>query len=75
MRITVLGAAGNVGSRVVSEALSRGHEVAAVVRNPAGLNELPAAASARGYKRNLVANFRWHGESAAGLHRLGSGCS
>ncbi|MBO8191306.1 NAD(P)H-binding protein [Streptomyces oryzae] len=34
MRIVVFGAAGNVGSRVVTEALSRGHEVTAVVRDP-----------------------------------------
>jgi putative NADH-flavin reductase len=47
MKITVLGAAGNVGSRVVTEALSRGHEVTAVVRDPARFHELPAAANAR----------------------------
>ncbi|MBA2318391.1 MAG: NAD(P)H-binding protein [Euzebyales bacterium] len=47
MRITVFGAAGNVGSRVVAEALSRGHEVTAVVRDPARFGELHAAADAR----------------------------
>jgi len=47
MRITVFGAAGNVGSRVVAEGLLRGHEVTAVVRNPARCAELPAAADAR----------------------------
>lgn len=47
MRITVFGAAGNVGSRVVTEALSRGHEVTAVVRSEARFPELPAAAHAR----------------------------
>ena len=47
MRIVVFGAAGNVGSRVVAEALSRGHEVTAVVRDPARFHELPAAANAR----------------------------
>jgi putative NADH-flavin reductase len=34
MRITVFGATGNVGSRVVTEARSRGHEVTAVTRRP-----------------------------------------
>ncbi|WP_219466690.1 NAD(P)-dependent oxidoreductase [Nonomuraea rhizosphaerae] len=34
MRITVFGAAGGVGSRVVAEALSRGHNVTAVARSP-----------------------------------------
>ncbi|MEV5380734.1 NAD(P)-dependent oxidoreductase [Streptomyces nondiastaticus] len=47
MRITVFGAAGNVGSRVVAEALSRGHHVTAVVRDAARFPELPAAAEAR----------------------------
>jgi len=47
MRITVFGAAGNVGSRVVAETVSRGHEVTAVVRDPARIHELRAAASAR----------------------------
>ncbi len=47
MRVTVFGAAGNVGSRVVAEALSRGHKVTAVVRDPARFSELPRAAQAR----------------------------
>ena len=42
MKITVLGSTGNSGRRVVAEALCRGHEVTAVVRNPAGSNDLPA---------------------------------
>jgi len=42
MKITVLGATGNAGSRVVAEALSRGHEVTAVVRNSNVTNNLPA---------------------------------
>jgi len=42
MKITILGATGNAGSRVVTEALSRGHEVTAVVRNPTSTNNLPS---------------------------------
>jgi putative NADH-flavin reductase len=34
MKIVVFGATGNVGQRVVTEALSRGHEVIGVVRDP-----------------------------------------
>ena len=45
MRITVFGAAGKVGRRVVSESLLRGHEVTAVVRDPSRLDELPAGAN------------------------------
>jgi len=47
MRITVFGAAGSVGSRVVAEALSRGHEVTAVVRNSTRFGELPDGATPR----------------------------
>ena len=42
MKITILGATGNAGSRVVTEALSRGHEVTAVVRISTATNNLPA---------------------------------
>ncbi|MGW3232939.1 NAD(P)-dependent oxidoreductase [Kitasatospora sp. NPDC001095] len=45
MRITVFGATGNVGSRVVAEALARGHRVTAVVRDPAKPHGLPSAAA------------------------------
>lgn len=34
MKIAVFGAAGRIGSRIVDEALRRGHEVSAVVRRP-----------------------------------------
>ena len=44
MKITILGATGNAGSRVVAEALSRGHNVTAVVRESTTTNNLPAAA-------------------------------
>ncbi|WP_067574379.1 NAD(P)-dependent oxidoreductase [Nocardia acidivorans] len=41
MRITVFGATGGVGSRVVTEALSRGHQVRAVSRDPGTVRGLP----------------------------------
>jgi putative NADH-flavin reductase len=47
MRITVFGAAGNTGRRIVAEALARDHDVTAVVRDPARFAELPAAAAHR----------------------------
>jgi len=39
MNITIIGATGNVGSRIVNEALSRGHQVAAIARSA---DQLPA---------------------------------
>jgi putative NADH-flavin reductase/drug/metabolite transporter (DMT)-like permease len=47
MRITVFGALGNVGSRVVAEALSRGHEVTGVTRNIGRFDELPVGVKPR----------------------------
>ncbi|MEE1941802.1 NAD(P)H-binding protein [Streptomyces sp. TRM 70361] len=47
MDITVFGATGSVGGRVVAEAPARDHRVTAVVRTPARLPELPAAALGR----------------------------
>lgn len=38
MRITVFGATGGTGRHLVRQALDAGHQVTAVVRNPAGLN-------------------------------------
>ena len=37
MKIVLFGATGNVGQRVAAEALSRGHEVVGVVRDPAAV--------------------------------------
>jgi putative NADH-flavin reductase len=37
MKIVVIGATGNIGRRVVQEALNRGHEVTGVVRDPAAV--------------------------------------
>ncbi|MFE6863650.1 NAD(P)-dependent oxidoreductase [Nocardia sp. NPDC057668] len=47
MRITVFGAAGGVGARVVTEALGRGHRVVAVSRNPDRLRDLPVEVELR----------------------------
>lgn len=45
MKVTVLGAAGDVGRRVVAEALARGHQVTAQVRSAARRQLLPAEVS------------------------------
>ncbi len=47
MRITVFGATGNIGRRVIAEAISRGHEVMGVARNQAGLSKLPSSVDAQ----------------------------
>lgn len=47
MKIIVFGARGEVGRRVVAEALARGHAVTAVVRGEAQVEALPAGVTAR----------------------------
>jgi putative NADH-flavin reductase len=44
MRLAVIGGAGRIGSRIVAEALGRGHEVTAVVRDRSGLSGGPGEA-------------------------------
>jgi len=48
MHITLYGATGRTGSRILSEALSRGHQVAAVVRDPASLAARPGLTIVQG---------------------------
>lgn len=47
MNIVILGAAGDVGSRMVAEALERDHQVTAVVRSERSLQALPDMAAGR----------------------------
>ncbi|MFJ6698228.1 NAD(P)-dependent oxidoreductase [Streptomyces sp. NPDC091272] len=47
MRITVFGATGAAGSRIVAEAVDRGHDVTAVTRDPARFSALHPAARHR----------------------------
>ena len=41
MKVALIGAAGNVGSKILKEALDRGHQVTAVVRRPEALPSHP----------------------------------
>ncbi|MEI6620786.1 MAG: NAD(P)H-binding protein [Actinomycetes bacterium] len=43
MKILVIGATGNLGACVVSEGVSRGHDVTAVSRHPTEADSLPSA--------------------------------
>ena len=46
MKLILFGAAGDVGRRILDEALSRGHEVTAVLRRPGQAGTLPRGAAA-----------------------------
>jgi putative NADH-flavin reductase len=41
MKIALIGASGNVGSRIVAELSSRGHQITAIARNPGKIASLP----------------------------------
>ena len=52
MKIAIIGATGNVGRRIVHEALQRGHEVTAIARDP---SKLSARASLKPVKGDAAA--------------------
>ncbi|WP_343713421.1 NAD(P)-dependent oxidoreductase [Inquilinus sp.] len=47
-KLALIGASGNVGSKILAEALSRGHQVAGIVRNPEKLPRHPNLTAVRG---------------------------
>lgn len=47
-KLALIGASGNVGSKILAEALSRGHQVTGIVRNPEKLPQHPALTAVRG---------------------------
>jgi uncharacterized protein len=63
MTVAVIGATGNVGSRVVAELLSRGHSVTGIARNPEKAAARPGLTAKRGDvsdKAGLAALLKGH---------------
>lgn len=48
MKIALIGATGNIGSKILAEALSRGHEVTAIARHPEKVASHPKAHPVKG---------------------------
>jgi uncharacterized protein len=48
MKIASIGASGNAGTRILNEALNRGHRVTAIVRNPERLGPRPGLVAKKG---------------------------
>ena len=62
-RIALIGATGNVGSRLLDELVSRGHQVTAIGRDPAKVAARPGVNAARADihdKAGLAAVLRGH---------------
>jgi len=88
MKILLIGASGMIGSRVLNEAVSRGHEVIAAVRHPGRVASLPGvtvvtldvtdpeavAQAARGVDAIVgAASPRSTGDGTAEMARIGNG--
>ncbi|HEY4775901.1 MAG TPA: NAD(P)-dependent oxidoreductase [Xanthobacteraceae bacterium] len=48
MKVALIGASGNIGSQILAEAVSRGHAVTAIARNPERIAPAPGVAATRG---------------------------
>ena len=49
MKVALIGATGNVGSRLLRELLSRGHHVTAIVRAPNKVPSVPNVTAVAGF--------------------------
>ncbi|MGR7996174.1 MULTISPECIES: NAD(P)-dependent oxidoreductase [unclassified Xanthobacter] len=74
MKIVVLGATGMAGSRIVAEALARGHQVTGIARKPEGLADHPALTkvaadvAAEAEAGRLADRLRGHDVVVSALH-------
>jgi len=75
MKIAVVGASGNAGSRIVKELASRGHSVTAIARNPEKIAVLPNVTAKQGDvldQPGLAALFAGHDAAISSVHFLDS---
>jgi len=75
MKIAVVGASGNAGSRIVAELSRRGHHVTAIVRNPDRIAALPQVTAVQGDAHDqgaLTDLLRGHDVAISSIHFLAS---
>ena len=75
MKIAVVGASGNAGSRIVTELASRGHAVTAIARNPEKIASQPNVTARPGDvldQAGLTALFAGHDAAISSVHFLDS---
>jgi hypothetical protein len=71
MKIALIGASGNAGSRILAELSRRGHVVTAIVRNPERVAALPGVTAVKGdvYDvKNLAAVLKGHDVAISSVH-------
>lgn len=75
MKIAVVGASGNAGSRIVAELASRGHAVTAIARKPERIASQPNVTAKQGDvldQAGLTALFAGHDAAVSSVHFLDS---
>jgi uncharacterized protein len=75
MKIAVVGASGNAGSRIVTELATRGHAVTAIARNPGKIKAGPNVTAKPGDvldQGGLAALFAGHDAAVSSVHFLDS---
>jgi uncharacterized protein len=75
MKIAVIGASGNAGSRITSELAARGHAVTAIAHNPEKVARLPHVFPTRGDamdEAGLARLLRGHDAAVSSIHFLDS---
>ena len=75
MTIALIGATGFIGSRILSELVSRGHDVTAIVRNPEKVPALPGVSAVKGDifdKDGLAGLIAGHEAVISSVHYLAS---
>ena len=75
MKVALIGASGQAGSRLLSELSSRGHAVTAIARQPEKIAALPGVAAVKGDvydKAGLVALIKGHDAVISSVHYTAS---
>ena len=75
MKVALIGASGQAGSRLLSELSSRGHAVTAIARHPEKIAALPGVAAVKGDvydKAGLVALIKGHDAVISSVHYTAS---
>ena len=75
MKIAVVGASGNAGSRIVAELSRRGHHVTAIARNPDKIAVLPQVTAVKGDAHDQAALtdlLKGHDVAISSIHFLAS---
>ena len=71
MKVALIGASGQGGSRLLAELSRRGHQVTAIARNPEKISELPGVTAMKGDafdKAALVALIKGHDAVISAVH-------